>query len=189
LHLPNSDFALSSTGKEDITASVEQSKTEFAYADGVRIGQSVKATGTVTAHNMTAGKWHGQYQFNVNLSKSASQAPEQPASQPILIMMLDRTPFESKLANVLVDGVAVEFDVNSEQFLSYLQQGKNLSTGVAEPTIVLFEKDGGSIVELVGENDEHYTFNTNNIPDTLDNVNITTMRFDSLEQLMQQMGG
>jgi hypothetical protein len=27
----------------------------------------VKATGTVTAHGMTAGKWHGQYQFNVNL--------------------------------------------------------------------------------------------------------------------------
>ena len=76
MYPPNSDFALSSTGKADITASVEQSKTEFTYADGVRIGQSVKATGTVTAHNMTAGKWHGQYQFNVNLGKKAAEPTE-----------------------------------------------------------------------------------------------------------------
>ena len=112
---PNSDFALSSTGKADITASVEQSKTEFTYADGVRIGQSVKATGTVTAHNMTAGKWHGQYQFNIGL-KSYEKANKMMSA----IKLTNRKSLNVQDEAVAKNGVRCVFTENGNMMYFYV---------------------------------------------------------------------
>ncbi len=59
------NFEMSSVGKENIYADVDQLKTLFTYADGMRADTPVSTTGTITAHGMTAGQWNGDFVFNI----------------------------------------------------------------------------------------------------------------------------
>lgn len=63
------NFEMSSAGKDNIPTDVEQAKTEFTYADGVRANAAASTTGTVTAYGMTAGQWNGDFQFNISAGK------------------------------------------------------------------------------------------------------------------------
>ena len=80
-------FYLGQSGKKDIIATVDQAKTNFVYSTisapltadntvtGVRAANdftnSVSATGTVTAEGVSAGSWHGTFNFDITLQKVA----------------------------------------------------------------------------------------------------------------------
>lgn len=53
---------LKSAGKNDKTAIIEQSQTEFTTDD---LKNSVQANGTITADRLTAGCWNGSFNFNI----------------------------------------------------------------------------------------------------------------------------
>lgn len=57
---------LKSAGKNDKTAIIEQSKTEFTTDD---LKNSVQANGTITADRLTAGCWNGSFNFNIQTVK------------------------------------------------------------------------------------------------------------------------
>ena len=57
---------LKSAGKNDKTAIIEQSKTEFTTDD---LKNSVQANGTITTDRLTAGCWNGSFNFNIQTVK------------------------------------------------------------------------------------------------------------------------
>ena len=65
--IPNSTFNLKQTGKNDICASITQSKTSWQYAN-----LSVDAIGLISAENLSAGSWSGSFTFNISRVASAS---------------------------------------------------------------------------------------------------------------------
>lgn len=72
--VPEASFAMSSTGKEDVTASVTQTKTAFrdtkytnALSDAeVKFGEDV--SGSIAASALTAGDWKGVLQFTISIN-------------------------------------------------------------------------------------------------------------------------
>lgn len=126
MHPPDSAFSLSSTGKADINATVDQAKTEFTYADGVRIGTSVVATGTVTASGMTAGEWHGQYQFDVSLDG------EEPEEDSMCLFLYSSTARGSTLFNAIVPEANEHYDFDITDISVDGQSVTHISDGADE---------------------------------------------------------
>lgn len=63
--IPDASFTLSQAGKDDVTATVVQDKTEWSYDE-----TAINATGTITANDVSAGMWNGSFTFNINVSDS-----------------------------------------------------------------------------------------------------------------------
>lgn len=71
--VPDESFTMSQEGKEDISATVEQDKTEWGYDE-----VETTATGTVQAIDATAGSWNGSFNFNISkVTASVEQEPEE----------------------------------------------------------------------------------------------------------------
>ena len=64
--VPEDNFLLYSKNKDPQTAIVQQDRTSWTYSQIKAI-----ANGTVTANNITAGKWTGTFNFNIELNKVA----------------------------------------------------------------------------------------------------------------------
>ena len=62
---PDNSFTLSSYGKDAISASITQEKTNFTYEDGVRINSPVSTMGYGEVQDMTAGLWFGTWNYNI----------------------------------------------------------------------------------------------------------------------------
>ena len=60
---------MSQTNKDDIKATVNQTKTAFGANDLSNENQTATTTGTVSAKDLTAGSWNGKFYFNVNLNE------------------------------------------------------------------------------------------------------------------------
>lgn len=87
---PDASFAMSQTGKKDVTATVTQAVTKFRdslydkalAADEALMGtdekEGTKADGLIEAKDLTAGAWNGQFNFKIELTESAitPEAPE-----------------------------------------------------------------------------------------------------------------
>ena len=58
--VPDSNVVLKSVNKPDVDASIVQEKTAWAYDDLGNV-----ATGTLTAEGLSAGKWIGNFNFNI----------------------------------------------------------------------------------------------------------------------------
>lgn len=78
--VPDASFALQQAGKTDLTASVTQTvqhfrdTTETVGADtltGVNLNTPVKTTGTVAVQGVTAGSWHGTFNFAIDIGQAA----------------------------------------------------------------------------------------------------------------------
>ncbi len=72
---PDDTFNLSQNGKNDINCSItlnddNNSKTDFTYVNGLREDNSLKHTYTLSAKDITAGSWHGQYNTNIYLTSN-----------------------------------------------------------------------------------------------------------------------
>lgn len=65
-----STFTLKQDGKDDIQATISQTKSEFTFADlSTASDTGASATGTITTSGLTAGHWSGGFNFNIALSK------------------------------------------------------------------------------------------------------------------------
>lgn len=69
-----SEFTLSTAGKKDITATIEQTKTKFSVADDTMQGlqNGITATGSITAPKLSAGLWTGTFDFNIQVIEPAA---------------------------------------------------------------------------------------------------------------------
>ena len=66
--VPDSSFAMSTDGKDSVTATVTQAKTSFNYtAVSAHGGNGTTTTGSVVAAGLTAGEWNGTFNFNVEM--------------------------------------------------------------------------------------------------------------------------
>lgn len=68
---PDSSFKLAQSGKNDIDCTVtgvNNAKTSFTYADGLRKDNSLTSDYVLSTSDMTAGKWNGTYHTNISLS-------------------------------------------------------------------------------------------------------------------------
>ena len=70
---PEDSFAFSQTDKDDITATVEQTKTTFSIGQDGTIDNfvtGVTTDGTIKATGLTAGKWTGSFQFAIGYAEA-----------------------------------------------------------------------------------------------------------------------
>ena len=66
--VPDSSFAMSTDGKDSVTATVTQAKTSFNYTEvSANGGDGTTTTGSVVAAGLTAGEWNGTFNFNVEM--------------------------------------------------------------------------------------------------------------------------
>ena len=66
--VPDSSFAMSTDGKDSVTATVTQTKTSFNYTEvSANGGDGTTTTGSVVAAGLTAGEWNGTFNFNVEM--------------------------------------------------------------------------------------------------------------------------
>lgn len=66
---PDASVAMKQTGKDDVTATIAQTKTTWTVADE-ELATGVRTTGTITASGLTAGQWKGSFNFDISLAKS-----------------------------------------------------------------------------------------------------------------------
>ena len=59
---PDTSFAMKQEGKDDVTATVTQDKTSWAYNE-----MDTDATGEISAQDLTAGSWNGTFNFAIAL--------------------------------------------------------------------------------------------------------------------------
>lgn len=72
--VPETSFSMSQSGKDNVTADVEQSKNKFYPAVSTKalsnneshFGENV--TGTISADDLSAGLWEGDFNFNISLN-------------------------------------------------------------------------------------------------------------------------
>ena len=62
---PEASFAMHTNGKDDVTATVTQTKTKFEASEIT--GDGTTTTGSVAALGLTAGSWNGSFNFNVEM--------------------------------------------------------------------------------------------------------------------------
>lgn len=67
--IPDETFTLNSQGLNSITASINQDKTSWIYSE-ITTNSAVIGNGTINASNLSAGKWNGTFNFNINLKGS-----------------------------------------------------------------------------------------------------------------------
>lgn len=66
--VPDSSFAMSTDGKDSVTANVTQTQTSFGYTElSANDGNGTTITGSVAAPGLTAGSWNGTFNFNVEM--------------------------------------------------------------------------------------------------------------------------
>lgn len=66
---PETSFAMHTDGKDDVTATVSQTKTKFEASEIA--GDGATEAGKIVAPGLTAGSWNGSFNFNVQLQKAA----------------------------------------------------------------------------------------------------------------------
>ena len=132
--IPDENFLLYSKNKDSQTATINQDKIVWQVADF-----DTDANGTITAKDITAGKWQGTFNFNVNLSQVAGaiELPEHVQTEPVRENEIDATCTE----NGSYDEVIYCLDCDEE--LSRITKtvpklghvsGETIKTVIKEPT-------------------------------------------------------
>lgn len=67
--IPDETFTLNSSGLAGITANINQDKTSWTYGE-ILTDSKIIGNGLIEASNLTAGKWNGAFNFNINLKGS-----------------------------------------------------------------------------------------------------------------------
>jgi len=64
---PEESFAMKDDAgnKADVTATIEQAKTEWAFDDATEKVDATPGNGTITAADLTAGTWTGTFDFTI----------------------------------------------------------------------------------------------------------------------------
>lgn len=75
---PDETFAMSQSGKKDVTATVTQATTMFRgdnYVKDLVDGEAKMASGangSISAQDLTAGSWNGTFNFEIELTQDAA---------------------------------------------------------------------------------------------------------------------
>lgn len=78
---PAAGFAMRQSGKADVTASVTQAVTKFRdnlYSGTLGTGEVLMKTGAeglISAQDLTAGAWNGQFNFKIELTEEVTSTP------------------------------------------------------------------------------------------------------------------
>lgn len=64
---PDSTVTLSQSGKENVTATIAQTKTSFSY-DDFSTKSTQQTTGTITYTGLSVGTWTGTFNFDISLT-------------------------------------------------------------------------------------------------------------------------
>lgn len=139
---------LKSVGKNDKTAIIEQSKTEFTTDD---LKNSVQANGTITADRLTAGCWNGSFNFNIQTVKmkrfySSLNLAIQDINQETVntdATVADLEAVDNATCGVYYSGdtyrIELYKDVNDQDKLSF---EKNTKLNLNEHTITFSDTNG-----------------------------------------------
>ena len=69
--IPEESFAMTQSGKSDITASVSQDKTEWVFSE--MLENNVIGNGSISVEDLTAGSWSGNFNFSIALEGAESE--------------------------------------------------------------------------------------------------------------------
>ena len=139
---------LKSVGKNDKTAIIEQSKTEFTTDD---LKNSVQANGTITADRLTAGCWNGSFNFNIQTVKmkrfySSLNLAVQDINQETVntdATVADLETVDNAICGVYYSGdtyrIELYKDVNNQDKLSF---EKNTKLNLNEHAITFSDTNG-----------------------------------------------
>ena len=120
------NFEMSSDGKDNIPTDVEQERTAFTYADGVRPDSPATTTGVITAYGMTAGIWNGDFQFNIG----ASTRPLNTDELDERYEMLYYSALHKAVTDVNNNAVGENVDVPKDQAVAAVYTDENGGTNV-----------------------------------------------------------
>ena len=120
------NFEMSSAGKDNIPTDVEQERTAFTYADGVRPDSPATTTGVITAYGMTAGIWNGDFQFNIG----ASTRPLNTDELDERYEMLYYSALHKAVTDVNNNAVGENVDVPKDQAVAAVYTDENGGTNV-----------------------------------------------------------
>ena len=120
------NFEMSSDGKDNIPTDVEQERTAFTYADGVRPDSPATTTGIITAYGMTAGIWNGDFQFNIG----ASTRPLNTDELDERYEMLYYSALHKAVTDVNNNAVGENVDVPKDQAVAAVYTDENGGTNV-----------------------------------------------------------
>ena len=78
--IPDATFAMTQSGKADVTATVSQAVNKFRgdnytsdlLTDGTEVLMATGATGAIDAQDLTAGAWNGNFNFAIALNQDAT---------------------------------------------------------------------------------------------------------------------
>ena len=138
---PVEDLYMTSTGKTAIPTEVSQDKTSFRYADGVRIENSVKTQGTVTANGMTAGEWHGGFELEINMASYSTRELVE-----YFTWGADPDVATSVSAGTLDTDYPDLVKTNASSNSTYSYPDKTMITGLTEAGINWIRTNGGNLV-------------------------------------------
>ncbi len=71
---PTKEFTMSSLGKADIQAVVEQDETQWNLEDGAEtLSAGLTKTGKVSVSNLSSGEWKGEFTFNISVTQPETE--------------------------------------------------------------------------------------------------------------------
>lgn len=78
---PDKTFAMKQTGKKDVTATITQAVNKFRgdnytselLSDGSEVKFATGATGSISAADLSAGRWNGTFNFTIALNTDSAE--------------------------------------------------------------------------------------------------------------------
>ncbi len=131
--VPDSTFLLNAKNKDAQVASVKQDKTIWKYAN-----LGTNAYGDVKAPTITAGKWQGTFNFDINLSKNGSDFRMIDNQQKATLSAGDSTKLD--ISNIEAEGVT--FASSNPEVVTVDSEGNVTAVGTGTATIIVNTPDG-----------------------------------------------
>lgn len=140
--VPEDTVELHSAGRlTAVEATITQEKEQFTYADGVRPTDTfeITALGTIVASGLRAGKWNGNFYFNIGFGKNNVVAPEpEEPEEPsnTTKYYIGKTVPEYVVAEFNEDNTEVRIYKNGEDSDGLMKNFKNTSNDVRSPMVL-----------------------------------------------------
>ena len=182
---PDESFYMSQEGKSDILTNIDQPKTEFTYADGVRPEVEVTADGKVTMEHISAGKWSGLFNFNIT---SSVDVITEDSELDVEYSEISTSENNKTPISVTATGSNGE-NLNATSYVIEGQEKVDLLDKLAEANLINNTEEIDALIEVNSDNFEGIattTFDVSSIANTGDEVII--LHFDETKQEWEFIG-
>ena len=107
--VPDESFAMTQSGKADVTASISQDKTKWVFDEifDPMLEATVDGHGVIDAQGLTAGSWNGNFNFNIALNEEKGND------------VVEYTEFTLTADNYAMAGITREGDVVIPETFEY----------------------------------------------------------------------